>query len=103
MEGQDYWRLAGIFDDVYVFATPKTRLFDWQVITDLDEQYKDADLLVNAYIKNYGADAKDLKVSALLTDKQGITVAEFASSAIDVSEGRTGNVALKQRIGNPLK
>lgn len=103
MEGQDYWRLAGIFDDVYVFATPKTRLFDWQVITDLDEQYKDADLLVNAYIKNYGAEAKSLKVNALLTDKQGNTVAEFASSAIDVCEGRTGNVALKQRIGNPLK
>ena len=38
MEGQDYWRLAGIFDDVTVFATPKTRLFDWQVITDLDDQ-----------------------------------------------------------------
>ena len=65
MEGQDYWRLAGIFDDVWVFATPQARIFDWQVITDLDDQYKDANLLVNAYIKNYGVDAPNLKVNAI--------------------------------------
>ena len=34
LEGQDYWRLAGIFDDVTVYATPQARIFDWQVITD---------------------------------------------------------------------
>ena len=28
LEGQDYWRLAGIFDDVYLYSAPKTRLFD---------------------------------------------------------------------------
>ena len=27
LEGQDYWRLAGIFDDVWLYATPSVRLF----------------------------------------------------------------------------
>ncbi len=43
LEGQDYWRLAGIFDDVSIYATPDVRLFDWYVVTDLDETYTDAD------------------------------------------------------------
>lgn len=103
MEGQDYWRLAGIFDDVTVFATPKTRLFDWQVITDLDDQYKDANLLVNAYIKNYGVDAPNLKVNAILTDKEGKMVTEFVSNMVNVSQGKMQQVTLNQHINNPLK
>lgn len=103
MEGQDYWRLAGIFDDVTVFATPKTRLFDWQVITDLDDQYKDANLLVNAYIKNYGVDAPNLKVNAILTDKEGKMVTEFVSNLVNVSQGKMQQVTLNQHISNPLK
>ena len=27
LEDQDYWRLAGIFDDVWLFAAPKVRIF----------------------------------------------------------------------------
>ena len=41
MEGQDYWRLAGIFDDVTVFATPQARIWDWQLITDFDKSFTD--------------------------------------------------------------
>ena len=37
LEDQDYWRLAGIFDDVWLFAAPKMHIFDWFAITDLDE------------------------------------------------------------------
>ena len=54
LEGQDYWRLAGIFDDIWLYATPETRLFDWYVRTDLDDTYTDADLYVDVDIKNYG-------------------------------------------------
>lgn len=38
LEGQDYWRLAGIFDDILLYSTPNTRIFDWQIITDLDDE-----------------------------------------------------------------
>ena len=104
MEGQDYWRLAGIFDDVTVFATPKTRLFDYQVITDLDEQYRDADLTVNAFIKNYGPEVGGFQVNALLTDAQGTKVAEFSKAAsTDVATGMMQEVNLSQHIANPLK
>ena len=103
LEGQDYWRLAGIFDDVWVFATPKTRLMDWQVITDLDDNYQDADLRINAFIKNYGDGTDGLLVKAWLTDKQGKAVTEMASASTSVGAGVIGQTALNQHIVNPLK
>ena len=53
LEGQDYWRLAGVFDDILLYSTPDTRIFDWQIITDLDDRYIDSDLCINVDIKNY--------------------------------------------------
>lgn len=55
LEGQDYWRLAGIFDDVWLFATPKTHISDWYATTDLDKTYTDAHLDLSVDVKNYSA------------------------------------------------
>jgi len=70
LEGQDYWRLAGIFDDVNIYAAPNVRLFDWQVITDLDENYRDALLSVKFDVKKYeNSPAGSYKVKAFYTIK----------------------------------
>jgi beta-galactosidase len=53
LEYQDYWRLAGIFDDVWLFATPAVHIFDWHATTDLDKTYTDEQLNVSADVKNY--------------------------------------------------
>ena len=67
LEDQDYWRLAGIFDDVWLFATPTTHIFDWQAITDLDENYINADLNLNITVKNLtDADSDNLNLKAIL-------------------------------------
>lgn len=104
LEGQDYWRLAGIFDDVYLYASPKTRLFDWHVVTDLDNNYCDADLNISATIRRYeGATlTKGLYVKAQLLDADGKEVTSFNSSIKDIS-GETLNLELKKHITNPLK
>ena len=44
LEDQDYWRLAGIFRDVFLLAQPRVRLRDFGVKTDLDASYRDATL-----------------------------------------------------------
>ena len=45
LEGQDYWRLAGIFDDVTLYSTPDSRIWDYQVTTDFDSSFIITDLL----------------------------------------------------------
>ena len=44
VEDQDFIRLSGIFRDVYLYSKDKAEVFDYQIQTDLDEEYKDATL-----------------------------------------------------------
>ena len=46
IEDQDGWRLSGIMRDVYVHRAPKSHIRDFYVYSDLDKEYKDADLNV---------------------------------------------------------
>lgn len=66
MEGQDMIYDGGIFRDVYLYSTPLIHIHDYQVVTDLDEEYKDASLNValdisnssNADLSNYAVDIR---------------------------------------------
>lgn len=106
LEGQDYWRLAGIFDDVWLYATPSIRLFDWQVITDLDETYTDADLSLAIDIKKYMKETKTgsaFSVKAELWDKEDKLVTELTSEPFKLNQLGSKKISLKKKIANPLK
>ena len=40
LEDQDFWRLSGIFRDVYLWSTPKTHIRDFVVSATLDDSYQ---------------------------------------------------------------
>ncbi len=103
LEGQDYWRLAGIFDDVTLYATPRTRLFDWYVTTDLDDQYRDATMNLKVDVKNYDDNASLCAVRAILCDKQGAKVKELQSQPLNVAGKAKASVELSALISNPQK
>jgi len=52
LEDQDFWRLSGIFRDVYIWSRNPSHIEDFHVITDLDEKYEDAILKINSRIIN---------------------------------------------------
>lgn len=41
LEGQDYWKISGIERDVYLLARPSFHLFDFQIVSTLNKNYKD--------------------------------------------------------------
>ena len=41
LECQDFWRISGIEREVYLYATPKTRIKDFFIKADLTEDYQD--------------------------------------------------------------
>lgn len=47
LEDQDMWRLAGIHRSIYLYATPKIRIRDFGVRTLLDDNYRDARLIIH--------------------------------------------------------
>ena len=103
LEGQDYWRLAGICDDVTLYATPKTRLFDWFVTTDLDDQYKDATLQVAVDVKKYEDVCGTFAVHATLKDAKGNLVKEMLSDPFTMTQKGKKSLTLTSQVFNPDK
>lgn len=57
LEDQDFYRLSGIFRDVYLLSRAKSHIRDIFVKTDLDAEYKNASVCVESdYIGNASAD-----------------------------------------------
>jgi len=54
LEDQDFWRLSGIFRDVYLYATPKFHVRDFLVQSDLNKDFTSATLNTNLSFANKG-------------------------------------------------
>lgn len=52
IEGQDYWRLSGIFRDVYLWKAPKTHVRDLEILADFDPESNKGILNVKWNIKS---------------------------------------------------
>ena len=95
LEDQDSLRLAGIFRDVYLYATPAVHIRDYKVETDLDKDFVNADLKLRvnvsnkstSNISNYGIDVK-------LFDADGVDL--FAANPLrgDVTSVTSGGEAI---------
>lgn len=104
LEGQDYWRFAGIFDDVNIYAAPNVRLFDWYVVTDLDDTYTNADLSVQIDVKKYtNSPTNTYSLEALLYDKNNSLVTEMSSEKFSMDTLGKKRLEIKKTIINPLK
>ncbi|MGE7611258.1 glycoside hydrolase family 2 TIM barrel-domain containing protein [Paenibacillus sp. NPDC101420] len=53
LEDQDFWRLSGIFREVYLYTAPSVHVADFFVKTELDEAFVHADLNVDIKVENY--------------------------------------------------
>ena len=102
LEGQDYWRLAGIFDDVTVYSSPDSRIWDYQVITEFDSSFTDSDVSLAVDLKAYNAAKSGYSLSAVIS-KDGKAVATMSKEDISISAGGSCTVHLRSRVESPLK
>ncbi len=68
LEDQDFWRLAGIFRDVYLWSRGTTYLRDFEVDVDLDDQFRHASLSVGFELSG---STESHSVDVQLFDKNG--------------------------------
>lgn len=72
LEDQDFWRISGIFRDVYLYCVPDIHIYDFTVVTDMDDQYRNADLKLKAKVMNYfGTNKGNVQIDADLYDQSG--------------------------------
>lgn len=106
-ENQDFLRLAGIFRDVYVYSVPGVNIADYKVETDLDENFVNAELSIEA--KLYNSTVTDVEsgfysLDVRLVDAEGYSV--FAidplqKSAGAIASGDTATVRLSREVIAP--
>lgn len=100
LEGQDYWRLAGIFDDVTLYASPDTRIRDYQIITDFDDSFRDSQVDLSVDLRAYTADVKGYSLSAEIS-REGKTVASMKQDNIALSAGGSSLQHLSAQVTSP--
>jgi len=104
LEDQDYWRLAGIFDDIWLFAAPKTHIFDWFATTDLDENYRNARLDIAVDVKNYSdVPQNEYMVQTTLFDPDNEVVKVLTSDHFDIVSSLSQTVRFSEEITDPAK
>ncbi|SEN70510.1 beta-galactosidase [Amphibacillus marinus] len=109
LEDQDFWRLSGIFRDVYLYRTPTIHIRDLYTRTDLDQDYLNAQLNIQLKLTNYFNVAAVTEVSAQLYDATLVPVfnepltkiVDFKQEAVDISLTEVVNAPLKWSAEDP--
>ena len=66
LEDQDFWRLSGIFRDVYLLGVPKTTVRNVEVRTDLVNDYQDGVLDAHIDLRNYSEEDRAVAIGVQL-------------------------------------
>ncbi|MEM9777931.1 MAG: glycoside hydrolase family 2 TIM barrel-domain containing protein, partial [Chloroflexota bacterium] len=105
LEDQDHWWMAGIYRDVYVYAKPQAHIFDIFAKPELDADFVDGTLKLDAFIGNPNKEKVDgYSVSMELFDGNGDPVFEkpikkgFMEADMVMTQAN-----LEKQIEQPLK
>lgn len=98
LEDQDFWRLSGIFRDVFLYALPQNALWDVVTNTTFNDSYTEAGLHLSGTLSNISATQKP-SMSLFMLDSDGNTVFE---TSIDIQKAQD-KLSFKhtQKVQNP--
>ncbi|SDJ74787.1 beta-galactosidase/evolved beta-galactosidase subunit alpha [Catalinimonas alkaloidigena] len=103
LEDQDFWRLSGIFRDVYLTARPPVYMQDFHVVTDLDDQYQNATLRLQLTLKNGGkrtSRKERIRVTLASLDGRALLVDELAGPK-RIEEGEAVTLSYETPVPTP--
>ena len=98
-----YWNLAGIWRPIEVFCVEPAHVSRLAVSTDFDENYRDADLLVDVDVSNeQGREVKDAALNLSVRDPHGkrIALPELAAK-VTLGPWEMRRISLKTRVTAP--
>lgn len=105
LEDQDFWRMSGIFRDVYLYSSPEVHIGDFFVTTDLDGNYEHAELNIQAKVSNYfERQVGSITFEAMLYDGEKREVLdEKLQFTVNMDGKAEADVTVSQLVENPLK
>ncbi len=103
-EDQDMIYDGGIFRDVYLTSTPLVQIFDYTVQTDLDDNYRNANLKLAVDVRNLASKAagSGWSIDVAVQDEAGQDIAGGASIPVsEVGSGKTSTFTKEIQILSP--
>jgi beta-galactosidase/beta-glucuronidase len=98
IENQDFWRMSGIFRDVFLYSLPKQALWDLSVNTTFSNNYTKSNLIIKGLVTNT-SESTTQQINSKLIDAQGNIVFEDASN-ISNTNGKL-SFEISKEIDNP--
>ncbi|MDO4574152.1 MAG: glycoside hydrolase family 2 TIM barrel-domain containing protein [Planctomycetia bacterium] len=98
LEDQDFWKLSGIFRNVWLYSAPTTRIRDFWARPILDANYQNADLVVDFDLCSVADSVKKVRAEAILFGEK-----EQKVSSDFVSVDKNARVSLTLPVENPKK
>ncbi len=84
LEDQDFWRLSGIFRNVYLWSAADLHLRDFFFHAELDDACCDAKVTIDFEVMNYADQPRKCSVETSILTLDGKPVAEFAPAKFTV-------------------
>ena len=102
LEDQDMWRMSGIFRDVYLWSPPTRHVRDFEIRTDLDGRYENAQVSIKTKVINRGPASSDVTLKAELLDAAGKPVVAPVMKA-SIPAGQEVELEAISPVSRPLK
>ena len=104
LEDQDFWRLSGIYRDVFLCCVPKVRVRDFAVWSELDAQCDNADFRLRFALENFNGKAEPgYKVRVSLKDDKGQLLFSETTKPLKIPASGEVSGELVKFVKSPLK
>ena len=103
IEDVDFWRLSGLFRDVFLWSPSPVHLRDFFVHTELNDDYRDARLKVDAEMTNHSGASREFTLEMELLDAGGETVLREDSGTIRIGSEERIALSLESDVTDPAK
>ncbi len=103
LEDQDFWRLSGIYRDVWLWSPDTVHIRDLEIAASLDDDYRDGILKATFWITNRGPQTVKPSVQVQVTDPAGRPVSAPVTQQAEIAAGTEGRVVVSERVAAPRR
>ena len=99
LECQDFWRISGIERSVFLYAQPKLRIRDFEVVSTLDKAYTNGLFEVSIEVANHLSKKQKTHLAYKLYDHEDRLIAS-GNNSLTVNSSQNGEISFQTVIEN---
>lgn len=105
LEDIDYWRMSGIFRDVFLIASHRVHMYDYFVTQTLDDNYQNGIFSLEADVVNLkDEDVSDITVGYEISDESdNVLLADSKSIGKSITPGEKEEIAFPEKMIENVK